>query len=63
MLFRLYYSDTFNESKEKLNIYFWLLFSYKNIVAPLSSSSLPSKLFFCGTFVLVYLDKSIPINL
>ena len=35
----------------------------KNIVAPKKSKSLPIKLIYCGSFNLVYLLKSVAINL
>ena len=62
MLYCLYYSVTFNESKEEFKIVFCCFLTIKNNVMP-SSSNFPSKLIYWGILVFVCLDKSIPISL
>ena len=59
----LYYSMTINEYKEKFRIVFCCFSTIKNIVEPSYSSNFPKKLICSRILVLVYLDKSIPINL
>ena len=64
LMFRsLYYSVTLNESKENFEIAFCCFSKLKNIVAPSSFSSFPTKLICRGIIAFACLDKYMPINL
>ena len=57
----LYYSVTINQSKEKFRMVFCCFSAIKNIVAALSFSNFPVKLFFWEILVFVCLHKFMPI--
>ena len=63
MFLCLFYSVTINESKVKFRKVFLLLFSYKNIAAPSSSSNFLVKLRCRGIVVFACLDESNPMSL
>ena len=58
-----YYPVIINEFKEKISKFFCCLSAITTIVAPSSSSNLPSKLIYSELIVFVSLDKSIPTSL
>ena len=60
----LYYSVTFNESKEKFKPVVGYFLTTKNNVAPsLPSSNFPLKLIIRESLMFFFLDESIPMSL